>query len=113
MANIIEIKNIENEKGHMGIVDSPDSLPFQIKRVLFIKNPAGKRGGHAHKKTKQVLICLKGSCEVFVTDGKEEKTYLLNDYKKGLFLNPKDWHTMQNFSEDVILLALGSEYYNS
>ena len=112
MAHLIDIKNIGDERGIIGIIDSPDSLPFKVKRILFIKNSIEKRGNHAHKKTMQVLICINGSSEIYTNNGEKKKTFVLDSPDKGLVLNPEDWHTMENLSKDTILLALGSEYYD-
>jgi len=112
MAYIIRIKNIIDPRGKMGIIDSPQDLPFKIRRVLYMSEITGTRGGHAHKKTIQGLICLKGKCEIYTNNGQERKIFQLSSPEKCLILNPEDWHTMQKFSEDAILLVLGSEYYN-
>jgi hypothetical protein len=37
---------------------------------------------------------------------------LLNSPAKGLLVEAADWHTMQNFSKDCVLLVLASEYYD-
>ena len=113
MAHIIEIKTIKDERGEIGIIDSPDSLPFEVKRILFIKDSTEKRGNHAHKKTIQALICLKGSCEIYTNNGKEKRTFILDSSDKCLILNPEDWHTMTNLSKESVLLALGSKYYDT
>lgn len=112
MAYLIDIKNIKDERGTLGIISSPDSLPFDVKRVLFIKDSVNERGGHAHKKTMQALICINGSCKIYTNNGNKKETFLLDSSDKGLILNPEDWHTMMNLSKDTVLLALGSEYYD-
>ena len=112
MAHIIKIKNIKDEKGEFGIIDSPDGLPFDVKRVLFIRDSIEMRGGHAHKKMIQGLICINGSCEVYTNNGEEKKSFVLDSAEKCLIINPEDWHTMRNLSKDSVLLALGSEYYD-
>lgn len=111
MAEIIEVKVIEDERGSMGILDKPESLPFSVKRVLFIYGVEGERGGHGHKRTIQGLICIKGSCEIFVNNGIEKNNFILNSPEKCLILNPEDWHKMK-LTKDAVLLALGSEYYD-
>ena len=74
--------------------------------------PGSVRGGHRHDKTIHALVCLKGSVEVYVNDGVTEATFLLDSPEKGLYLPPEDWHSMHNFSDDAVLLALASEYYD-
>jgi len=112
MAYLIKIKNIKDEKGSIGIIDNPDSLPFKIKRILFIKDSIETRGSHAHKKTIQALICIRGSSEIYTNNGKIKETFILDSPEKCLIVNPEDWHTMKNYSIDSVLLAIGSEYYD-
>lgn len=110
MAWIIKLPTITDSRGNLTVIEKV--LPFEIKRVYYIYNIKGKRGGHRHKKTVQALICISGSCEVYVNNGKEEKIFLLDKPDDCLILEPEDWHTIDNFSEDTILLLLASEYYD-
>ena len=43
---------------------------------------------------------------------KESNTFLLDKPNKCLCIEPSDWHTMQNFSKNCVLLVLASEYYD-
>lgn len=110
MAYLIELKTIVDDRGSLTIIEK--ILPFEIKRVYYIYDVTAKRGGHRHKKTVQALICLSGSCEIYVDDGTKEETIILNRPDKCLVLEPRDWHTMDKFTEDAILLVLSSENYD-
>jgi tellurite resistance-related uncharacterized protein len=88
-------------------------MPGTIKRVFYIYGAGNKiRGGHRHLKTWNALICLHGQCEVFVHDGEKETHYKLDTPQTCLILEPEDWHTMENFSQEAILLVLSNEYYD-
>jgi mannose-6-phosphate isomerase-like protein (cupin superfamily) len=76
-------------------------------------NIEGERGGHKHKKTIQALIAIHGSCRVVIRNEDKRETYLLDSPDKCLIVEPKDWHTMDNFSSDGVLLVLASEYYDA
>jgi len=110
MAYIIDLKVFGNESGNLTVVEK--ILPFEIKRFYYIYDVVSQRGGHRHKKTIQALICLGGSCEIYVNDGKNEQIFMLNHPSKCLILNPKDWHTMDKFSKGSTLLVFSSEYYD-
>lgn len=111
MAEIIELKTSTDSRGSLTVIEKV--LPFEIKRVYYIYDANSKRGGHRHKKNIQALICVKGSCEIFVNNGKEKTTYLLDRPNKCLLLAVEDWHTMDKFSEDAVLLVLASECYDA
>ena len=110
MAHIMELPTFEDERGKLTIIEK--MLPFEIKRFYYVYDVHSRRGGHRHYKTKQALVILGGSCEIYVDNGKEQQTFLLDRSDRCLILEPKDWHTMDNFSEGSTLLVFASEYYD-
>ena len=110
MAHIINLPTFSDARGNLTVVEK--LLPFDIKRFYYIYDVTNKRGGHRHKKTIQALICLGGSCEIYIHNGEKEETILLDNPSKCLILDPKDWHTMDNFSQGATLLVFSSEYYD-
>ena len=110
MSTIIKLPTFSDHRGCLTVIEK--KLPFEIKRVYYIYHATAGRGGHRHKKTYQALVSVAGSCEVYVHNGKEETTYLLQNPDQCLILNPEDWHTMDRFSPDCILLVLASEYFD-
>jgi dTDP-4-dehydrorhamnose 3,5-epimerase-like enzyme len=110
MAHIINLPIFSDDRGSLVVLEK--QLPFKIKRIYYVFGVTAKRGGHRHKKSIQALICLGGSCEIYVNNGEEEQTILLNNESKCLVIEPKDWHTMDNFSENAILLVFASEFYD-
>lgn len=90
-------------------------LPNDIKRVFYIYNvPAGEqRAKHGHKKTWNALVPVKGSCRVSVTDSQKNETQIiLSSPDQCLIIHPGEWHIMDNFSEDAVLLVMSNEYYD-
>jgi len=110
MPHIINLPTFSDSRGSLNVVEK--LLPFEIKRFYYIYDVTDKRGGHRHKKTIQALICLGGSCEIYVHDGDMEETILLDSPSKCLILDPKDWHTMDRFTQGSTLLVFSSEYYD-
>lgn len=93
---------------------TPDQIPFNIKRVysIFNVNPGFSRGFHAHKKTRQILFCLNSDIKVIVDDGKNREEVFLDTPGKGLFLDKMVWHEMHGFKSETILLVLASHVYD-
>jgi len=113
LARIIELKTFSDSRGDLTVIEK--LLPFEIKRIYYIYNVKELdivRAGHRHKKTIQALISVSGSCEVFCDNSVDTETFILNNPSKCLLLNPEDWHTMTNFTENCVLLVLASEYYD-
>lgn len=110
---IIDIPKINNTKGNIGVIEN-DTIPFEIKRVYYLFDvPSGaKRGGHAHKNLKQVLIAISGSFDVVLKDGKSKETITLNRPDKGLLIENNIWRELENFSSGSVCLVLASEEFS-
>jgi len=110
LAKILEFGTFSDDRGTLAVIEK--ELPFEVNRVFYIYNAKGERGFHRHKKNRQILISVAGKCTVFVNNGKEKKDFVLDSPKKGLILEPKDWHVMKGFSKDCVLLVLASEPFD-
>ena len=110
MADLLSLNIFSDQRGSLIVVDK--ELPFSIKRIYFIDKPSGERGGHRHHVNRQAMVCVRGSCEVYVNDGMRRQTFVLDRPDKCLILECKDWHVMKAFSPDALLAVCASEHYN-
>jgi dTDP-4-dehydrorhamnose 3,5-epimerase-like enzyme len=111
MAYILDLKTFTDKRGNLTVIEK--TIPFDIKRIFYIYGvDSSVRGGHRHKTTIQAAICMKGSCRIYNYDGKEENYFILDQPRKCLILQTQDWHTMDQFSPDAILMVLASEYFD-
>lgn len=112
MAQIIDLQTFTDKRGNLTVIEKV--IPFDIKRLFYIYGvDDSKRGGHRHHKTIQAAICIKGSCTIYNNNGSNETIYVLDKPHLCLILNPEDWHTMYDFSEDAILMVLASENFDA
>ena len=95
-------------------MEGDNQVPFDIKRVFYIYDvpTAENRGAHAHYNLKQFVICLSGSFDVLLDDGRHKKTVHLNRPWQGLFIPPMVWASEENFDPGSICLVLTSELYD-
>ena len=95
-------------------LESLKDIPFDVKRVYYVFDTStnARRGYHAHKKLKQILICVYGSCVIHLDDGRECTEIALDNPEKALYLENMIWREMYNFSKDAVLLVLASELYD-
>lgn len=110
----IQLKSLGDERGQLVVLEGNQTVPFDIKRVYYIYgvDPQIPRGFHAHKVTRQVAICIKGSCKMLMDDGNAKTTVLMDSPTQGVLINVMQWHEMHDFSEDCILMVLASEHYD-
>ena len=110
----IDFPKIIDTRGNLTFIEGKRHLPFEIRRVFFIYDiPSGEvRGAHAHRRLRQVIVCLSGSLDVVVNDGREQKTIHLNRPTRGLYLPPMIWANMENFDSNTIYAVMASTYYD-
>jgi dTDP-4-dehydrorhamnose 3,5-epimerase-like enzyme len=109
MTKLIKLPQFRNSSGTISVIEK--LFKFKIKRVYFIHDIKGKRGGHKHKKTRQFLICAQGSCEILIKNKKKEQLIKLSKINYGILLEPEDWHEIINCSSDALIVVLASENY--
>jgi len=112
--SLINLPKIENLSGNITVVESNLNIPFKLNRLFYIYDiPGGEsRGAHAHKNCQQFIIAASGAFEVFLDDGKNKRTVLLNRPYLGLHIPPGIWAAEQGFSSGSICLVLTSEVYD-
>jgi dTDP-4-dehydrorhamnose 3,5-epimerase-like enzyme len=112
MAQLVKLNTFFSESGDLKVFEK--LIPGEIKRVYYINNVPKNvvRGKHRHKKTWQALICISGSCRIFVDNGTKQEFYILNNDENCLIIEPSDWHFMDRFTENSILLVIANEYYD-
>lgn len=112
MAKLMELPTYGNESGCLSVFEK--LLPGDIKRVFYIYgvSPNQERGKHGHQKTWNALIPVAGSCRIRVTNSQNEETFLLNKPNQYLLIQPGEWHIMDEFSSNAVLLVLSNEYYD-
>lgn len=103
-----------DDRGQLVALEEYKDIPFTIKRVYYMYDTKSgvRRGYHSHTSLQQILICICGSCKILLDDGKERKAVYLEKPYEGLYIPPKMWREMYDFSEDAVLLVLASELYN-
>jgi dTDP-4-dehydrorhamnose 3,5-epimerase-like enzyme len=113
MASIIDLKTFIDPRGNLTVIEKV--IPFEIKRVFYIYGVDDSiRGMHRHKKTIQAAISIQGRCTIVNRSGNESpcETFILDSPSKCLIINPADFHWMEKFSPDCILMVFASEYFD-
>lgn len=111
MAKLYQLKTFASDSGNLTVFEG--IIPGTIQRVFYIYGAGPTpRAGHRHLKAWNALICLNGHCRVYNHNGQEEDVYYLNNRSECLVLEPEDWHIMDDFSEDAILLVVSNERYD-
>ncbi len=112
---LVYLPKIADPRGSLTVAESLDSIPFEIKRVYWLYDVpgGGSRGGHAHRRLRQMLVAVSGAFHVTLDNGFERKTVLLNHPYQGLLIDQGIWRTLDDFSSGAVCLVLASEHYDA
>ncbi len=112
---LIQLPKIQDVRGNLTFLQNPQQVPFEVRRVFWLYDVPGGgiRGGHAYYRQKEIIIALSGSFDVVVTypNGTKEK-FSLNRSYYGLYLPPKTWSHVENFSTNALSLHISSEHFS-
>lgn len=111
---IVELKKIQDSRGTLTVLENLKNIPFEVKRIYYLDkcSEGTARGFHAHKKLKQMAICLAGKCRFIMDDGVSKEEAFLERSDQAILIDPMVWHEMHDFSRDCVLLVLASDFYD-
>lgn len=111
---LIDLPKVTDPRGNLTFIEGGKHVPFAIRRVFFLYDvPTGEgRGAHAHKELQQLMICLSGSFDVSLDDGRIKQVIHLNRPWQGLQVPPMIWTSESNFDAGTTCLVLVSDLYD-
>ncbi len=112
---MVDIRTISDERGSLSFLESGDvEASFDFKRIYYIYGvpDSVRRGFHAHKTLIQLLICMHGSIEILLDDGREKRVVTLDHPSRGLWIPPGIWREMHWQRADSVLCVLASAHYS-
>lgn len=114
LIKLVDFSVLGDERGSLIALESNNQIPFDISRVYYLygTKQGVSRGFHAHKKLKQLAICIKGSCRFVMDDGTNKQEIVLSTPDNGLLIDAMQWHEMYDFSDDCVLLVLANQAYD-
>lgn len=111
---IIELPKFFDPRGNLSFAENYKQIPFEIKRTYWLYDVPGgiSRGGHAEINNEELIIAMSGSFDIFVDDGREQKTFTLNRSYYGLYIPKGLWREIKEFSTNSLALEFGSIPYD-
>jgi hypothetical protein len=110
----LDLPVIHAPEGDLTVLEGEEHVPFEIARIYYIYGvPDGaRRGGHAHRALRQLLIAVAGSFDVLLDDGSEKRKVTLDHPARGLMLTPMIWRELVDFSPGAVCVVLASDHYD-
>jgi dTDP-4-dehydrorhamnose 3,5-epimerase-like enzyme len=114
LVQLVDIPQRGDARGLLSVVELGGALPFPVRRVYWIHGttPGVSRGFHAHKKLRQLCVCVAGSLRMSLFDGHREESVVLDSNANGLLIGPGLWREMHDFSPDCVLMVFADAEYD-
>ena len=113
---LIDLRASDTGNGSLTMLQSGirGLIPFEIKKVLVVQGMKSKdvRGKHAHRETQEVVVAVRGGCDIDIDDGTHIQSVPLRGMSHALFLPPRVWRTLKNFDDGTILLLIADREYD-
>lgn len=111
LGRIINLPKMVDPRGNLTVAEQLKDVPFSMSRAYWVYDvPSGEcRGGHAHKHCREFIVAVSGSFTVTLTNGREERTFMLNHPYQGLLVNTDVWRTLDDFSSGAVCLVLAED----
>ena len=108
------VPRIRDQRGDLIAREVGAGLPFTPERCFLIvgSRPSVVRGQHAHRRCKQLLVCVEGSIVCMVDDGDRRQELLLDNPEVGLYVPPFIWATQYNYTKGAVLLVFASDPFD-
>ena len=110
----ISLGNFRDTRGFMGILEDHE-IPFEVSRIFWISQVPDNtvRGGHAHRTSEQLLICIAGIIEVELEglSGVKHEFRLTPASDQALYLPPLYWGHY-TFCKQAVALCMASDGFD-
>ncbi len=113
-ARIDTLPGVRDSRGALTVVELSKTVPFAVARLFYVSGvPAGlSRGGHAHYRCRQYMICQGGRLGIALADGSRERSLELST-GQAILVEPGIFATQTYLDEDSILLVLCDRPYEA
>ena len=109
---LVLLPHHSEENGDLVVIENNKDIPFEIKRVFFVRAPqAAIRGQHAHIECNQFLICSTGRILVICDDGTNKSSFVLDTPKMGLLIPKGIWAEEKYLTDNSVLTVLCDREY--
>jgi dTDP-4-dehydrorhamnose 3,5-epimerase-like enzyme len=114
LINWIPVTELGDLRGSLVSFEGAKTVPFHIERVycVFETKKGVSRGFHAHKKLKQLIVCITGKCRIVLDNGTIREDVWLDSPANGLLVEDMIWREMHDFSDDCVLVVIADQHYD-
>lgn len=112
--HVTSLQVMRDARGALTVVEFSRHVPFAVARLFYVSGvPVGlSRGGHAHRRCSQYMICQSGRLRVAATDGSRERSLELTA-GQAVLIEPGIFASQVYLEVDSVLLVLCDRPYEA
>lgn len=108
----VPVGQFTDPRGSLSVVQF-DAQSFRCVRAFVVTAPAGAvRGGHGHRRGRQILMCLSGAIDVELRYRGLSRTLPLRDGSSALLIEPTVWSLQTYRGENSAMLVFCDTPYD-
>ena len=113
LARLVPLRRIVDARGALLPLEF-DALPFVPRRVVVVHEVPAQalRGGHGHRRGRQLLVCIHGAVRVRMVRSRESAAVTLVPGGPGLLLEAGVWAEQSYVGEGAAMVILASEPFD-
>lgn len=109
---VLELECFRDHRGVLTPIAFAD-LGFSAARAFVVRAPQGAlRGGHGHRRVRQVLFCASGAIDVDLRRGGSQASLRLDEDRPAVLLEAGVWAQQTYVGEDSILIVFADGPYD-
>jgi dTDP-4-dehydrorhamnose 3,5-epimerase-like enzyme len=113
MVRVLELDRFDDERGSL-VPLTFDHVGFSVARTFVVSAPRGAvRGGHAHRRVRQVLFRASGTIDVEVGLSGVHARVTLDEKRPALLIEPGVWAQQTYLDEGSTLIVFADGPYES
>lgn len=113
MVRVLELDRFDDERGSL-VPLTFDHVGFSVARTFVVSAPRGAvRGGHAHRRVRQVLFRASGTIAVEVGLSGVHARVTLDEERPALLIEPGVWAQQTYLDEGSTLIVFADGPYES
>lgn len=116
LGGLVRVLAVEPVRDHRGTLTPMtfDGIGFSVERAFVVNAPRGAvRGGHAHRRVRQVLFRASGSIDVEVSHGGLRARIALDEDRPAVLLEPGVWAQQTYVDDNSTLIVFADGPYDA
>ena len=110
---LVELESFHDDRGTLTPI-TLDDLEFSVARTFVVRAPRGAiRGGHAHRRVRQVLFRASGTIDVEISHRGEHARVTLDEQRPAMLLEAGVWARQTYLDDDATLIVFADGPYEA